>query len=88
MQQSAAVDTRHHTAAISNLERRVEETIAMSSNSVHTIAERSSKLEELVRETELTIRSSVTDTKSEVRDLLNTCLKYCYYYSFYINIIQ
>lgn len=66
LQQNAAVDQKHSAAVVSNLERKVEECIAVSGNSVNTVAARSAKLEDLVRDTELAIRSSVTDTKSEV----------------------
>jgi hypothetical protein len=68
LQQNAAVDQKHSMAVVSNLERKVEECIAVSGNSMNAVAARSSKLEDLVRDTELAIRSSVNETKGEVGD--------------------
>jgi hypothetical protein len=68
LQQGAATDQVHNAAVVSNLDRKVEECIAVSGASVRTVAERASKLEDLVRDTELAIRSNVADTRSEVCD--------------------
>lgn len=67
LQQAAAVDRRHHSAVTSNLERKVEESIAVSANSVNSVIERSSRLEDVVRQAELAMRTSIIDTKGEVR---------------------
>ena len=66
LQQNAGVDQKHSSAVTANLERKVEECISVCDKSVATVADRSAKLETLVRETELSMRTSVTDTKSEV----------------------
>lgn len=66
LQQSATLDHKQHAAAVVNLERKVEEAITVSANSVTSVADRSARLENVVRETELSIRSTVNDTKTEV----------------------
>lgn len=67
LQQSAASDQVHHTAVASNLDRKVEECLAVCGTSVRTVSERAAKLEDLVRDTELAIRTAVNDNKNEVR---------------------
>lgn len=67
LQQRAAVDQAHSAGVVSNLERKVDECIAVCGSSVQNVADRSAKLENLVRDTELAIRESVAGTRSEVR---------------------
>ena len=66
LQQSAALEQKQQAAVASQLERKVEESIAVSANSVTAVCDRSARLEEIMRDTELSMRSHVTDTKSEV----------------------
>ena len=66
LQQASVLDQKSHSAAVVNLERKIEECITVSANSVTSVADRSARLEEVVRDTELSIRSTVNDTKGEV----------------------
>lgn len=66
VQQTVSVDQKHHAAVTSSLERKVEESIAVSANSVNSVIERGSRLEEVVREAELKLCASITGTKGEV----------------------
>ena len=72
LQQSSVLDLKQHAAVVVNLERKVEECITISANSVTAVADRSARLEEIVRDTELSMRSNVADSKSEV----NKAMKY------------
>lgn len=76
LQQAAIVDQRHQAAVTSNLERKVEESIAVSANSVNSVIERSSRLEDVVRQAELAMRTTITDTKGEVRYILCCSFNY------------
>ena len=76
LQQSSVLDIKQHAAQVVNLERKVEECITVSANSVTSVADRSARLEDVVRETELSIRSTVNDTKTEVN--------YVYFYQSFL----
>jgi hypothetical protein len=67
LQKSATLDQKQQSAIVAGLERKVDECMAVSASAVQTVGDRSAKLEDIVRATELAMRAQVTDTKSEVR---------------------
>lgn len=68
LQRQLQVDRKSATASASDMQRKVDEVIGISTHSVSAVETRSSKLEEIVRDAENAMRSKVAETKEEVSE--------------------